>query len=51
MKKEDLIKLIETLEIEEVKSFELVYYDEINYGPYDNRDTNTIMINKGEQND
>lgn len=49
MKKEELIKLIETLEIEEVKSLKLVYYKERNYGSYDNRDTTTITINdKGE---
>ena len=49
MKKEDLIKLIETLEIEEVKSLKLVYYKEIKFGNYDNRDTTTITINdKGE---
>jgi hypothetical protein len=49
MEKEDLIKLIETLEIAEVKSLKLVYYKERNYGGYDNRDLTTITINdKGE---
>lgn len=49
MKKEELIKLIETLEIEEIKSLKLVYYKERNYGGYDNRDTTILTINdKGE---
>lgn len=49
MKKEDLIKLIETLEIEEVKSLKLVYYNETKFGPYDNRDAIILTINdKGE---
>ncbi len=49
MTKEELIKLIETLEIAEVKSLKFVYYKEKNYGGYDNRDLTTITINdKGE---
>lgn len=49
MKKEELIKLIETLEIEEIKSLKIVYYTERKFGGYDNRDTTTITINdKGE---
>lgn len=49
MKKEDLIKLIETLEIEEVKSLKLIYYKERYIGTYDNRDTTILTINeKGE---
>lgn len=52
MKKEDLIKLIETLEIEEIKSLKLVYYKEKYYGVYDNRDKTIITINdKGESDD
>lgn len=47
--KEELIKLIETLEIAEVKSLKFVYYKEKNYGGYDNRNLTTITINdKGE---
>lgn len=49
MNKEDLIKIIEALEIEEIKSLELTYYKERKYGAYDNRDLTTITINdKGE---
>lgn len=45
MKKEELIKLIETLELEEIRSLKIVYYTEKNYGMYDNRKTTTITIN------
>ena len=49
MKKEELIKLLETLELEEIKSLKLVYYTERNYGMCDTRQTNTLTINdKGE---
>ena len=49
MKKEELIKLLETLKLEEIKSLKLVYYTEKNYGVYDNRETTTLTINdKGE---
>ena len=49
MKKEELIKLLETLNLEEIKSLKLVYYTEKNYGMYDNRETTTLTINdKGE---
>ena len=45
MKKEELIKLLETLELEEIKSLKIVYYTEKNYGMYDNRKTTIITIN------
>lgn len=45
MKKEELIKLLETLELEEIKLLKIVYYTEKNYGMYDNRKTTTITIN------
>ncbi len=50
MKKEELIKLLETLDLEEIKSLKLVYYTEKKYGVmYDTRDTITLTINdKGE---
>ena len=49
MKKEELIKLIETLKLEEIKSLKLVYYTERNYGMCDTRQTTTLTINdKGE---
>ena len=32
MKKEELIKLLETLELEEIKSLKIVYYIEKHYG-------------------
>lgn len=49
MKKEELIKLLETLKLEEIKSLKLVYYTEKNYLGYDNRETTTLTINeKGE---
>lgn len=49
MKKEELIKLLETLELAEIKSLKLVYYTEKNYGIYDNREITTLTINdKGE---
>lgn len=46
MKKENLIKLLETLEIEEIKTLEIEYYIEKNYGVYDNREPITLKINK-----
>lgn len=46
MKKEDLIKLLEALELEEIKSLKIVYYTEKNYGMYDNRETTTLTINE-----
>ena len=49
MNKEELIKLLETLELEEIKSLKIVYYTEKHYGMYDNRETTTLTINeKGE---
>lgn len=49
MSKEELIKLLETLELEEIKSLKIVYYTEKHYGVYDNRETTTLTINeKGE---
>ena len=49
MSKEELIKLLETLNLEEIKSLKLVYYTEKNYGVYDNREATTLTINdKGE---
>lgn len=49
MKKEELIKLLETLELEEIKSLKIVYYTEKHYGMYDDRKTTTLTINdKGE---
>lgn len=45
MRKEELIKLLETLELEEIKLLKIVYYTEKNYGMYDNRKTTTITIN------
>ena len=45
MKKEELIKLLETLELAEIKSLKLVYYTEKNYMMYDSRKTNTLTIN------
>lgn len=49
MKKEELIKLLETLKLEEIKSLKVVYYAEKKYGPYDTRDETTLTINdKGE---
>ena len=49
MNKEELIKLLETLELKEIKSFKIVYYTEKKYGVYDNRETTTLTINeKGE---
>ena len=46
MNKEELIKLIETLNIEEIKSLEIVYYTEKYYGMYDNRKEVTLIINE-----
>lgn len=49
MNKEELIKLLETLKLEEVKSLKIVYYAEKNYGMYDNRKATILIINeKGE---
>lgn len=45
MTKEELIKLLETLNIEEIKTLEIEYYTEKSYG-YNNRETTTIKINK-----
>lgn len=49
MSKEELIKLLETLEWKEIKFLKIVYYTEKKYGVYDNRKTTTLTINeKGE---
>lgn len=49
MKKEELIKLLETLNIEEIKSLKIVYYIEKRYGMYYYIETTTLTINeKGE---
>lgn len=48
MKKEELIKLLETLELEEVKSLKIVYYTEKHYGMYDSREATTLTINEKE---
>lgn len=49
MKKEELIKLLEALKLEEIKSLKIVYYTEKNYGMYNNRETTILSINdKGE---
>lgn len=49
MKKEELIELLKTLKLEEIKSLKIVYYTEKHYGMYDNRETTTLTINeKGE---
>ena len=46
MNKEELIKLLETLTLEEVKSLKIVYYTERNYVMYDNRKPTTLSINE-----
>lgn len=52
MTKEELLKLIETLKLEEIKSIRIEYYIENNYGPYDNRKPTVLTLNgKGEYND
>ena len=48
MSKEELIKLLETLKLEEIKMLKIVYYTEKNYGVYDNRKTMTLTINDKE---
>lgn len=48
MKKEELIKLLETLNLEEIKTLKIVYYTEKHYGMYDNRETTTLTINEKE---
>ena len=46
MKKEELIKLLETLEFVEIKSLKLEYYTEKYFGMYDNREATTLIINE-----
>lgn len=46
MKREEVIKLLEALTIEEIKSLKIVYYAEKNYSSYDTRTTNTLTINE-----
>ena len=46
MTKEEVIKLLEALPLEEIKSLKIVYYTEKHYGMYDNRETNTLTINE-----
>ena len=50
MNKKELIKLLETLNLEEIKSLKIVYYTEKNYGVYDNRQTTTLTINDSTTN-
>lgn len=45
MKKEELIELLKTLKIEEIKSLKIEYYSENYCGPYDDRKIKTITIN------
>jgi len=45
MNKEELIKLIETLNLEEIKSLKIVYYTEKNYLMCDNRKEVVLTIN------
>lgn len=47
MKREEVIKLLEALPLEEIKSLKIVYYTEKDYGFSDNRETNTLTINEG----
>lgn len=46
MKREEVIKLLEVLTLEEIKSLKIVYYTEKHYGYSDNRKTNTLTINE-----
>ena len=47
MNKEEILKLLEGLEIEEIKSLEIEFYKEKYYGiGYDNRGLTKITINK-----
>lgn len=47
MNKEELIKLLETLEIKEIKSLEIEFYKEKNYGiGYERREITKLTINK-----
>lgn len=48
MTKEELIKLLETLKLAEIKVLKIIYYTEKNYGMYDNRKTMTLTINDKE---
>lgn len=48
MTKEELIKLLETLTLAEIKMLKIIYYKEKNYGMYDNRETTTLTINERE---
>lgn len=50
MTKEELIKLLETLNLEEIKSLKIIYYTEKNYSVYDNRQTTTLTINDSTTN-
>ena len=47
MNKEELINLLETLDIKELKSLEIEFYKEKNYGMgIDNREITKLTINK-----
>ena len=46
MKKEEIIKMLETLELDEIKSLKIVYYKEKHYGMYDNREETILTINE-----
>lgn len=49
MKKEELIKLIESLSIEEIKKIVIIYFKEKSYGMYSNRKEYKISV--GEDNE
>lgn len=48
MNKEELIKLLETLKLEEIRSLKISYYSEKKYGYSDNRKPITLIINEEE---
>ena len=49
MTKEELIKLIESMSIEEIKKIVIIYFKEKNYNMYDNRKQYKISV--GENNE
>lgn len=49
MNKEEIIKIIESLSIEEIKNIVIIYYKEKTYGMYQNRKEYKISV--GEDND
>lgn len=48
MNKEELIKLIESLKMEDIVIVEITYYDEKSYGTYQNRKKKTITFTGGK---